>query len=216
MINNIDEADRFSTEPFVRFRIEIAQVMSTAMAQCKLTHAEVAKKMSALLGRKISTHMLDAYASDAKVGHTPSMDVAIAFDMAINSCALSNYLAGKLGGKVAVGNDILFMELGRIAKERADLAVREGKIRSAAKISAESAIAETRLNILDEDNIAMRMVLAWLVSKHPGDDALNFLSAKIAEQQEGGVIVFPHVVSTLESIRDDAMEMRSHSKEGAV
>ena len=110
-------------------RAEIAGVMSEALRECEFDRFEVAARMSRLLGREISKHMLDAYTSESRETHIPPLDVAIAFDKATEGFALANFYASKLGSRINVGEDVLLTELGRIDQMKNDLVRQEKAIR---------------------------------------------------------------------------------------
>lgn len=110
-------------------RAEIAGVMSEALKECQYDRFEVAARMSRLLGREISKHMLDAYTSESRETHIPPLDVAVAFDKATDGFALLNLYASKLGSRINVGEDVLLTELGRIDQMKTELAQREKAIR---------------------------------------------------------------------------------------
>jgi hypothetical protein len=95
--------------------------MSEALKECRFDRFEVAAKMSRLLGREISKHMLDAYTAESRETHIPPLDVAIAFDAATEGYALISLYAGKLGCRITVGDDVLLTELGRINQLESEL-----------------------------------------------------------------------------------------------
>ena len=79
---------------------------------------EVAAKMSKLLGREISKHMLDAYTAESREDHIPPLDTAIAFDLAIGSSALAELFARKVGAKLVFGREALDTRLGKLERMR--------------------------------------------------------------------------------------------------
>lgn len=199
MIKNEDMDNTFQDS-----RAEIANVMAASLAQCGIDRDAVAKSMSAMLGRTISKHMLDAYASEARTTHTPALDVAIAFDKATNSMALCNYFANKLGVSVATAEDVSLMKLGRITKDRFNLSVHEARIRHEANIADGSELAAMQTHLMDESNLAIKMLLSWLIAKNSDSTLLGYLRQKTDEFREGGVEAFPYTVETLDQILTDA------------
>lgn len=97
-------------------RVEIAHTMSAALNG--QDRYEVAATMSRLLGRDISKHMLDAYTAESREDHIPPLDTAIAFDMATSDFKLLNLCASKLGARVSVGADALYVELVKLERQR--------------------------------------------------------------------------------------------------
>ena len=103
-------------------RAEIAHTMGDAlMGQDR---HEVAIVMSQLLGREISKHMLDAYTAESREYHIPPLDTAIAFDMATGDLSLTNLCAQKLGARISVGTEALYVELSKMERKREEMAER--------------------------------------------------------------------------------------------
>ena len=83
---------------------------------------EIAAKMSKLLGRDISKHMLDAYTAESREDHIPPLDTAIAFDLATESNTLVEFSARKIGAKLSVGKEALDAKLGQLERIRDEAA----------------------------------------------------------------------------------------------
>lgn len=113
----------------MNYAVEIAHVMSNALKECPHDRYEVVARMSRLLGREVTLHMLNAYTAESRDTHVPRLDVAIAFDAATEGFALSNFHAGKLGCRLLFGKDALLAEIGRIDQMKADLAKKEKAIK---------------------------------------------------------------------------------------
>lgn len=101
-------------------RIEIAHAMSEALKGHD--RYEIAAKMSKLLGRDISKHMLDAYTAESREDHIPPLDTAIAFDLATESNTLTEFAARKIGAKLSVGKEALDAKLGQLERIRDEAA----------------------------------------------------------------------------------------------
>ena len=101
-------------------RSAIAHTMSEALKG--LDRYEVATQMSKLLGRDFSKNILDAYTAESREEHIPPIDTAMAFDMATGGYALLNFYAEKLGARVAVGKENLNWQLGKLEKNKEDIA----------------------------------------------------------------------------------------------
>lgn len=97
-------------------RSEIAHAMSEAMKG--YDRYEIAAKMSRLLDRDISKHMLDAYTAESREDHIPPLDTAIAFDLATESRVLAELFARKIGARLAVGKEALDAKLGQLLRNR--------------------------------------------------------------------------------------------------
>jgi hypothetical protein len=101
-------------------RAEIAHAMSDALKGHD--RYEIAAKMSKLLGREISKHILDAYTAESREDHIPPLDTAIAFDLATESRVLAELFAHKIGAKLAVGKEAMDAKLGQLERMREEIA----------------------------------------------------------------------------------------------
>lgn len=120
-IHTIDLFDELPPAPVttpggLSCRAEIAHTMSDALKNHD--RFEIAAKMSKLLGREISKHMLDAYTAESREDHIPPLDTAIAFDLAIGSSALAELFARKVGAKLVFGREALDTRLGKLERMR--------------------------------------------------------------------------------------------------
>jgi len=101
-------------------RSEIAHAMSEALKGHD--RYDIAAKMSRLLDREISKHMLDAYTAESREDHIPPLDTAIAFDLAIESSVLADLFARKIGAKLATSRDAMDAKLGQLERMRDEAA----------------------------------------------------------------------------------------------
>jgi len=108
-------------------RPQIAGLMSEALKGHD--RFDVAAKMSKLLDRNISKHMLDAYTAESREDHIPPLDIAMAFDMATDGMALLTFYSHMLGASLVVGKEYLNWQLGKLEKEKEDKAKEIKKLR---------------------------------------------------------------------------------------
>jgi len=206
------KAENNSGEILLGARKEIAGIMSKAITSCDIGRDDVAKKMSEFLGRKITRNMIDAYASEAHESHTPALDVAIAFDLAVGKAALSGYFASKFGGQIALGKDIPLLKLAQIHGERILLDQREKKVLLAAGLVDRNEMdANARLDMLEADVEAYQLMLAWLMAK-AGDESVNFLRDQAFEMEDGDKDKYEIVVGALDRVRELALEWKRTHK----
>lgn len=109
-------------------RAEIANTMSDALKG--LDRYEVAARMSRLLDREISKHILDAYTAESREDHIPPIDTAIAFDVATDGFALINLYSSKLGARIMVGKDALGAEIVKLERVREEAAKKIKQLKS--------------------------------------------------------------------------------------
>jgi len=116
-------------------RTEIAATLSDAMkraAERGIDREEIAARMSAYLGEKISVATLNGYSSQSHTSQAaergePARDInmmrAMAFDAAIEEDVLLELFADKLGGRVIVSQkDAALLEWARLHQEEKALA----------------------------------------------------------------------------------------------
>lgn len=112
---------------------EIAAAMSAALKECPYDRIEVAARMSRMLGREVTVSMLNAWTSESHQLHVPSLERAIAFDLATETHALARFYAAKLGASLLWDKDKLLTDLGRIQHARRELASAERAVNDALK-----------------------------------------------------------------------------------
>lgn len=211
-----DESATSSDAPLAQSRKEIAKVMVKTLSACGIDREEIAKKMSGILGRKITKHMLDAYASEARNTHTPALDVAIAFDLATGQAALSGYFVAKFGGEIVLGKDIPLLKVARIQREKEAINQCEKKAMLAAGIVDRHALeTDVRLDMLEADVMTYQLILGWLMANQPGESTIDFLRAQAFEFEdgEGGKEKYEQEIAALDSVREFAIEWRAkHQK----
>jgi hypothetical protein len=106
-------------------KVKIAHAMSKAMKDCPFDRYEIAARMSRILGRDVSKHMLDAYAAASRDTHIPNLEFCIAFDAATEQNELLNLYASLRGCAVLVGEETLRAELGRLEMQEQDTKARK-------------------------------------------------------------------------------------------
>lgn len=127
-----EESELKMDDGSLEIRSRVAAVMSDVVAECKahgVDRYQIAAEMSRLLNKDFSKHMLDAYTSTSREAHFPPLDIAIAFDVATGGMSLLKIYADICGCNVSAGKDILLTELGRIEKQKTDLAKAEKAIK---------------------------------------------------------------------------------------
>lgn len=112
------------------YATELRCVLSDALKKSPLSRYQIAAIMSELTGQDISKSMLDAWTAESKTPWRFPFEYAAAFEAACGSICLQELLGRKRGTRVLVGEDMLLAELGRVEKEKAELAVRERDIKA--------------------------------------------------------------------------------------
>ncbi len=107
---------------------EIAHAMSEQLKG--LDRYDVAAKMSRLLGREFSKHVLDAYTAESREDHIPPIDTAISFDIATEGFTLINLYAQKVGARILIGKDALEAEIVKLERVREDATKKIKRLKS--------------------------------------------------------------------------------------
>jgi hypothetical protein len=116
--------------PAMDLKVRIAHAMSAAMKECPFDRFEVAARMSRILGRDVSKHMLDAYAAASRDTHIPNLAFCIAFDTATERNALLELHAALRGCSVLVGDDTVRGEIVRIEAQEEQLRKRKRALKN--------------------------------------------------------------------------------------
>ncbi|WP_427551150.1 hypothetical protein ACQE3D_18240 [Methylomonas sp. MS20] len=94
---------------------EVAEIVGRMLTESGLADRyAISADVSRLSGKDVSKHMLDAYASPARVEHALPFWLGPVIEEVCGSHALTDWLVGKRGGRVAYGKDALKQELGKL------------------------------------------------------------------------------------------------------
>lgn len=97
----------------------LARAVGVALAACGRTRVEVAERMTAFLGKPVSVHMLNAYASQGREDHVVSTDRFMALLHATGDRRLLELLAEPHGWAVIPRRYLPLIELATV-RERED------------------------------------------------------------------------------------------------
>lgn len=97
----------------------IARAVSVALQDCKLTRDEIAARMGAWLGSKVSTNMLNAYASAGRQDHPIGLTRFLALVHATGDRRLLELLAEMFGWAVIERRHLPLIEIAAV-QERLD------------------------------------------------------------------------------------------------
>jgi hypothetical protein len=111
----------------------IARAVSATLRDCRLPRDEVAQRMSDYLGERVSKHMLDAYASEARQDHPIPVTRLVALMHATGDRRLLQLLADPLGWAVIERRHLPMIELAAVQEQRDELARRTDALRRAAR-----------------------------------------------------------------------------------
>ena len=113
----------------LNYAIELRHELSRALKRVEKSRYAVAGEMSELTGQDIAKTTLDAWTAETRSPWRFPFEYAAAFEVACDTTCLQELLARKRGSRVLVGEDVLLAELGRLAKQKAEIALRERLIK---------------------------------------------------------------------------------------
>ncbi|MGO4699841.1 hypothetical protein [Dyella sp. 2RAB6] len=111
------------------YRTTVAHLLSEMFRESGKDRQSVAADMTRLAGKEVSKYMLDGYTAESRDEfNIPAYLMPVA-EAACQSFIYSNWLASVRGGRLLIGQDALAAELGRIERERDELATRARYLR---------------------------------------------------------------------------------------
>lgn len=104
------------------FGMPLRSLLSDALKNSPLNRAEVALRMSELTGEAITKHQLDSWTAESREGWRFPLEYLPAFEVAVETVALTAWIASIRGGKVLMGKEALDAEIGKLERLREDAA----------------------------------------------------------------------------------------------
>jgi hypothetical protein len=104
------------------FSLALRHLLSEALKSCPKSRAEIAALMSELAGEAITKHQLDAWTAESREGWRFPLEYLPAFEVAVETTALTAWIARVRGGKVLMGKDALDAEIGKLERLKEDAA----------------------------------------------------------------------------------------------
>lgn len=104
------------------FRAEVAALLSQMLAEAQADDPEhdrywVAAQVSRLVGKEVSKSMLDGYTSESREAFNVPFWLVVAVEHVCRSTLLTDWHAGKRGGRFLMGPAALDAEIGRLQAE---------------------------------------------------------------------------------------------------
>ncbi len=121
--NLVSKAGSFNIDARIRL------MLSDALKKCPLSREVVAGKMSELLGMEITKSQLDSWTAESKENHRFPFVYAAAFCEATGNVDIFRVTVEMIGCYLLKGEDALLTELGRIGKQKEEIAKKEKVIR---------------------------------------------------------------------------------------
>lgn len=102
--------------------LQLRHLISDLLKASPATRAEVAARMSDLLGHEVSKHQLDAWTAESREGWRFPLEYLPAFEVAVETHQVTTWLADLRGCKVLVGKEALDAEIGKLERLKEDAA----------------------------------------------------------------------------------------------
>jgi hypothetical protein len=102
--------------------LPVRHLLSEMLKASPLSRFEVAARMSELLGHEVSKHQLDAWTAESREGWRFPLEYLPALEVALETHAMTGWLADLRGCTVLVGRDALDAKIGKLERMRDEAA----------------------------------------------------------------------------------------------
>lgn len=97
-------------------------LISDLLKASPLSRHQVAARMSELTGQEITKHQLDAWTAESREGWRFPLEYQPALEVALETHAITAWLADLRGGRLSIGREALEAQLGKVARMQDELA----------------------------------------------------------------------------------------------
>ncbi|MBI4652230.1 hypothetical protein HY745_13350 [Candidatus Desantisbacteria bacterium] len=127
IIDRLSHEEKSTTTKAGTFNIDVRvrALLSDALKQCTYSREYIAARMSELTGIEITKSQLDSWTAESKEQHRFPFAYSAAFCDATGSLEILKLVVEMVGGYLLKGEDALYTELGRIKKNKKELAEKE-------------------------------------------------------------------------------------------
>ncbi len=112
------------------YRATLSHLLAETLRKSGKDRHDVAHIASKLTGHNVSKAMLDGYTAESREEFNLPFWVVPVIENACGSYDLTNWLVGVRGGRLLIGNEALAADLGRITRQKEELAAQERAIRA--------------------------------------------------------------------------------------
>lgn len=102
--------------------LAVRHLLSDVLKASPLSRFEVAARMSELLGHEVSKHQLDAWTAESREGWRFPLEYLPALEVALETHAMTGWLAELRGCTVLVGREALDAKIGKLERMRDEAA----------------------------------------------------------------------------------------------
>jgi hypothetical protein len=100
------------------YSLAVRRLMADAIKASPLNARDIATIMSELTGQSITEHQLHAWTAPSREAWRAPLEFIPAFEVAVETTALTAWLASVRGGRLLIGREALNAELGRLERLR--------------------------------------------------------------------------------------------------
>lgn len=103
----------------------LRHLLSDLLKASPATRYQIAARMAELTGHEISKHQLDSWTAESREAWRFPLEYLPALEVALESHAITAWIADLRGCTLLVGKDALLAELGKVERAKQDLLGRE-------------------------------------------------------------------------------------------
>lgn len=111
--------------------VPLRHLISDLLKNSELSRFQVAARMSELLGTEITKHQLDAWTAESREGWRFPLEYQPALEVALQTHAITAWLADLRGARLLIGKDALEAELGKVGRMKEELMRQEKLLKRA-------------------------------------------------------------------------------------
>lgn len=102
--------------------LQVRHLISDLLKACPRNRFEIAAHMSELTGHEITKHQLDSWTAESREGWRFPLEYLPAFEVAVETTAVTAWIADIRGGRVQMGKEALYTEIGKLERLKEDAA----------------------------------------------------------------------------------------------
>lgn len=107
----------------------LRHLLSDLLKDSPLSRFEIAARMSELTGQEITKHQLDSWTAESREGWRFPLEYLPALEVALQTHAITAWLADLRGARLSVGREALEAQLGKVTRMRDELAQQEKSLK---------------------------------------------------------------------------------------
>ena len=102
--------------------LAVRSLLSDLLKASPLNRFQIAARMSELLGQEITKHQLDSWTAESREGWRFPLEYLPAFEVAVETTAVTAWIADIRGGRVQMGKEAIYTEIGKLERLKEEAA----------------------------------------------------------------------------------------------